>query len=453
LEARGRAKLEETAAERARRLAGITRDTVATYCYTSGTTGAPKGVIQTHGNWLSILEATPELGLFTEASRAHGSFLFLPLAHSFGRLVELSCAYNGGPAVLSGVATLAEDLHKSRPGIFPAAPRVYEKIYGRVMAGVASAPPSRQRLFNWAISVGRASIPYRRRGKRLPLLLALQHRLAERLVYSKLRARLGFDRLESAATGSAPLAPAIHEFFLAVGVMLIEGYGLTETCPILTANRLDRWKLQTVGTPVRNVVIKIAADGEILAKGPNITQGYLNRPDANADAFDAEGWFHTGDIGEFDGEGNLRITDRKKDLLKTSGGKYIAPIKIEGMLKAMPMVNEAVVIGDSRNYCTALLVLDEDGVRAWAARTGNPPDHKHPALLAALHKSLDEVNRELASFESIKYFRVVEVPFSVDNGLLTASFKVKRKEVAKRFADLIEEMYAPGGEGAHSRAA
>lgn len=453
LEARGAAKLDVTATERAARLARITRDTVATIAYTSGTTGAPKGVIQTHGNWLAILEVTSELGLFTEASRKNGSFLFLPLAHSFGRLVELCCAYNAGPAVLSSVPTLAEDLQKSRPGIFPAAPRVYEKIYGRVMAGVATAPPSRQRLFAWAIGVGKQGIPYRRRGKRMPLLLALQHRLAERLVFSKLRARLGFDRLESAATGSAPLAPAIHEFFFAIGVVLVEGYGLTETCPILTANRPGHWKLQTVGMPVRGVVLKLAHDGEILAKGPNITQGYLNRPDANADAFDAEGWFHTGDIGELDGEGNLRITDRKKDLLKTSGGKYIAPIKIEGMLKAMPMVNEAVVIGDNRKYCTALLALDEDGVKAWAQRTGNPPDHKHPALLAALQKSLDEVNRELASFESIKYFRVVDVPFTVESGLLTASFKVKRKEVNKRFGDLIEDMYAASGESAPSRAA
>lgn len=453
LEARGAAKLEESKGERAARLAAITHETIATIAYTSGTTGAPKGVIQTHGNWLAILEVTAELGLFTEASRNNGSILFLPLAHSFGRLVELCCAYNGGPAVLSGIATLAEDLQKSRPGIFPAAPRVYEKIYGRVMAGVATAPPSRQRLFSWAISVGKQSIPYRRRGRRLPLLLALQHRLAERLVFSKLRARLGFDRLESAATGSAPLAPAIHEFFLAIGVTLVEGYGLTETCPILTANRPDRWKLGTVGAPVKNVVLKIADDGEILAKGPNITRGYHNRPDANADAFDAEGWFHTGDIGEFDGEGNLRITDRKKDLLKTSGGKYIAPIKIEGMLKAMPMVNEAVVIGDNRKFCTALLALDEDGLKAWAQRTGNSPDHKHPALVAALQKSLDEVNRELASFESIKYFRVVDVPFTVESGLITASFKVKRKEVNKRFAELIEEMYGAPGEGAHSRAA
>ena len=452
LEARGRARLEDSRAERNHRLAAIDRHSIATYAYTSGTTGAPKGVIQTHHNWLSMLEITPELGLFTEASRQHGGFLFLPLAHSFGRLVELTCAYNGGPAVLASIPTLAEDLAKSRPGLLPAAPRVYEKIYGRIMAGVASAPPHRQKLFSWALSVGKQAIPYRRRGKSLPLLLGVQHRLAERLVYRKLRARLGLDKLENAVTGSAPLAPVVHEFFLAMGIMLIEGYGLTETCPVLTANRLDRWKLQTVGTPIKNVTIKLAADGEILAKGPNVTQGYLNRPDANADAFDAEGWFHTGDIGEFDGEGFLHITDRKKDLLKTSGGKYIAPVKIEGMLKSMPMVGEAVVLGDNRKYCTALLVLDEDGIKAWAERTGNPPEPRHPALLAAIQKSLDEVNRDLASFESIKYFRVLEHAFTVDNGLLTASFKVKRKEVNKRYAELIEEMYAEGA-GPQSRAA
>ena len=195
---------------------------------------------------------------------------------------------------------------------------------------------------------------------------------------------------------------------------------------------------------MRNVTIKIAADGEILAKGPNVVSGYLNRDDANKGAFDDEGWFHTGDIGEFDSDGFLRITDRKKDLLKTSGGKYVAPQKIEGLLKSKPMIAEAVVIGDNMKYCTALLLLDDDGLKAWADRTGNPQDRKHPALIAALQKSVDEVNRDLASFESIKYFRVVDENFTVENGLLTGSFKVKRKEVNKRFKDLIDDMYKGG---------
>jgi long-chain acyl-CoA synthetase len=234
-------------------------------------------------------------------------------------------------------------------------------------------------------------------------------------------------------------------------MMLYEAYGLTETCPGLTTNRPGHWKLGTVGQPLRNVVLKIASDGEILAKGPNVTSGYLNRADSNKEAFDDEGWFHTGDVGEFDSDGYLRITDRKKDLLKTSGGKYVAPQKIEGLLKSKPMVSEAVVIGDNKKYCTVLLVLDDDTWKAWADKRGRKIDPRDPELIGELQKSVDEVNRDLASFESIKYFRVVDQPFTVESGLLTASFKVKRKEVNKRFDALITEMYSQAKPGdAHS---
>jgi long-chain acyl-CoA synthetase len=313
---------------------------------------------------------------------------------------------------------------------------------------VAAAPARRQKLFGWALSVGKETISYRQKKKPLPLVLRLQHAVADRLVLSKVRARLGLDRVESMITGSAPLAPVVHEFFVACGVMLYEAYGLTETCPGLTANRPEKWKLGTVGPALRNVTIKIAEDGEILAKGPNVVGGYLHRDDANKEAFDSDGWFHTGDIGEFDGEGFLRITDRKKDLLKTSGGKYIAPQKIEGLLKSKPMIIEAVVIGDARNYCTALLILDDDAWKAWADKRGRKMDPRDTDLAAELQKSVNEVNRDLASFESIKYFRVVDVAPSVDNGMLTASFKIKRKEVNKRYASLIEEMYEQKREAA-----
>jgi long-chain acyl-CoA synthetase len=442
LEARGRARLEETRTDREERARTTTKDSIATISYTSGTTGPPKGVIQTHGNWLALIDVSGDLKLFTENTRKSGAFLFLPLAHSFGRLIELAAIYNGGPVIISGIDTLADDLAKSRPGLLPAAPRVYEKIYARITAAVQAAPPHRQRLFQWALSVGKATIPYRSQKKPMPLLLRAQARLADRLVMSKIRARLGLDRIESMLSGSAPLAPAVHEFFVAFGMMLYEGYGLTETCPALTANRPDRWKIGTVGPLLRNVQIKLAPDGEILAKGPNVTPGYWNRDDANAEAFDSDGWFHTGDIGELDGDGFLRITDRKKDLLKTSGGKYVAPVKIEGLLKSKPMILEAVVIGDSKKYCCALLMLDEDGWEQWCTRRGKKMDPRDPELLAELQKSIDEVNRDLASFESIKYFRVLDAPLTVEAGLLTASFKVKRKEVNKRFAHLIDEMYA-----------
>jgi long-chain acyl-CoA synthetase len=442
LEARGRAKLGESEGERRARLDAIKRTDVATYGYTSGTTGPPKGVIQTHHNWLSLLEVSSEMGIFTEHTRHAGCFLFLPLAHSFGRLIEFAGVYHGGPLIISGVDTLADDLKLSRPGFVPAAPRVYEKVYARLMGSVSSMPPMRQKMFHWAVAVGKQTIPYRSANQSLPLGLRAKHALADRLVLSKLRARIGLDRVEGMLSGSAPLAPAVHELFIACGMMLYEAYGLTETCPGLTANRPGKWKLGTVGQPLRNIIIKIASDGEILAKGPNVTSGYLNRPDANKDAFDDEGWFHTGDVGEFDSEGYLRITDRKKDLLKTSGGKYVAPQKIEGLLKSKPMISEAVVIGDNKKYCTVLLVLDDDTWKQWADKRGKKMDPRDTELNAELQKSIDEVNRDLASFESIKYFRVVDQPFTVESGLLTASFKVKRKEVNKRFDGLITEMYS-----------
>jgi long-chain acyl-CoA synthetase len=319
---------------------------------------------------------------------------------------------------------------------------MYEKIYARLMSGVAAAPPRRQKLFAKAIEIGKRTIPYRQKHQPLPLVLRAQHLIADKLVLSKIRARLGLDRTESMLTGSAPLAPAVHEFFFAIGLTLIEAYGLTETCPGISANRPDHWKLGTVGPLLKNVQLKMESDGEICVKGPNVTRGYLNRDDANAEAFDKDGWFHTGDIGELDSDGFLRITDRKKDLLKTSGGKYIAPQKIEGLMKARPLITEAVVIGDNKKYCTALIVVDDDVLNQWAERTGNPADRAAPSTLAFLQEQVAAVNADLSSFETIKYFRVVPEAFTVNNGLLTASFKVKRKAVSTRWAALIDDMYS-----------
>ncbi len=442
LQVRGEGELERTRAERERRTKALTRDDVATYSYTSGTTGAPKGVIQSHGNWLAILDVASDMGIFTEGTRETGVFLFLPLAHAFGRLIGFGAAYFQAVIVLSSMETLLDDLTGTRPGFVPSAPRMYEKIYARLMATVAAAPPRRQKLFALAIDIGRRTIPYRQQHKPLPPLLRAQHLIADRVVLSKIRARLGLDRVESMLTGSAPLAPVVHEFFFAIGLTLIEAYGLTETCPGISANRPDHWKLGTVGTLLKNVQLKMETDGEICVKGPNVTRGYLNRDDANADAFDGDGWFHTGDIGELDGDGFLRITDRKKDLLKTSGGKYIAPQKIEGLLKARPLISEAVVIGDNKKYCTALIVIDDDVLGQWSTRTGHSADRTSTATISFLQEQIAAVNSELASFETIKYFRIVPESFTIQNGLLTASFKVKRKAVSTRYASLIDEMYA-----------
>lgn len=453
VEERGRATRVTHEAERRRRTAAQKRSDVASYCYTSGTTGAPKGVIQTHDNWLTILDVTGDTGIFTIGTRTTGVFLFLPLAHAFGRLIGFGAVYFQGVAVLAGIETLLDDLTASRPGFVPSAPRMYEKMFAKLMSTVAGAPPRRQKIFAWAIETGKKTIPYRQQKKALPPTLKAQHLIADRLVLSKLRARLGLDRAEAMLTGSAPIAPVVQEFFYAIGVILVEAYGLTETTPGISANTPDAWKLGTVGRPLSCVTLKIAEDGEICVKGKNITRGYLNRDDATAEAFDQDGWFHTGDIGELDGDGYLKITDRKKDLLKTSGGKYVAPQKIEGLLKSRPLIAEAVVIGDNRKYCTALLVIDDEGLQAWAKQSGNPADVNSTATQRYLQEQIDAINKDLSSFESIKYFRVVPEAFTIDNGMLTASFKVKRKAVGKRWETLIESMYASSSSSKEKEAA
>lgn len=441
LEERGRSNADETAAVRKERLAAQKRSDVATYCYTSGTTGAPKGVIHTNENWLTILDIAGEMGIFTIGTRKTGVFLFLPMAHAFGRLIAFGAAYFQSVVVLSSIETLLEDLTRSRPGFVPSAPRMYEKMYAKLMSTVTTAPLRRQKIFAAAMAVGKKTIPYRQNHQALPPLLKLQNAIADRLVFSKLRARLGLDRTEAMLTGSAPIAPSVQEFFYAIGLTLIEAYGLTETTPGISANTPQKWKMGTVGPLLSCVTLKFAEDGEICVKGKNVTSGYLNRPEATAEAFDADGWFHTGDIGALDSDGFLRITDRKKDLLKTSGGKYIAPQKIEGLLKARPLIAEAVVIGDNRNFCTVLLVVDDEALKTWAEQNGHPNDREAATTRAFLQQQVDAVNADLASYETLKHFRVVPEPFTVENHMLTPSFKVKRKAVSTRWSLLIEEMY------------
>ncbi|MBM4367394.1 MAG: long-chain fatty acid--CoA ligase [Deltaproteobacteria bacterium] len=448
LEARGVARLPELREEMARRLAKVQRSDIATFTYTSGTTGPPKAVIQTHDNMLSLVENIEEVDIFGPAVREGGLFLFLPLAHSFGRLIELAGPYFATPLVLSSVPTLAADLLGSRPGFLPAAPRVYEKMKGKVDGGVAASPPVRQKIFAWAIGVGKETIPYVTTGQPLPAWLAFRRAIADKLVFSKVRAKMGLDRCAVLLSGSAPLRADVHEFFLALGFNLIEAYGLTETCPGLTANRPGRMKIGTVGQPIKGVTIKVADDGEVLAKGPNITSGYLNRPDATGEAFDADGWFHTGDLGSVDSENFLTITGRKKELFKTSFGKYIAPVKIEARLKAVSFVQEAVLIGDGHHYCVALFSLDPENFGEWAQREGIPAEPGHARVRQVIEAHVAAVNGTLASFETVKYFEVVPGPFSVDGGELTASLKVKRKVVSTKYAHLIDDMYARKAPGA-----
>ncbi|HSD09591.1 MAG TPA: long-chain fatty acid--CoA ligase [Candidatus Binatia bacterium] len=416
---------------------------LATIVYTSGTTGPPKGVVQTHGNHLAALEAMRRLEI---VSPGDVDFFFLPLAHSFARAGEyLGTLFGTVTAFAQSVETIPNDIRETRPHFVPSVPRIFEKVYSRIQSTRDGAGWLRQRIFDWAISVGRERSRCLQRKQPVRFWVSLKSRLADALVFSKIRESLG-GRIKFMLSGGAPLAREIQEFFHATGVLILEGYGLTETTPILTANRPDAYRFGTVGKAVYGVTLRIAEDGEILAKGPNVTQGYFKRPDATAEAWDREGWFHTGDIGEIDADGFLKITDRKKDLIKTSGGKYVAPQNVENLLKTQPHISQAVLIGDNRKYCVALITLDTDEIRRFAKsqrlETDDPAElAMHPKIAALVEREIQTVNQHLAPYESVKYYRIVPHDFSQETGELTPSLKVKRKFVSQKYTGLIEDMY------------
>lgn len=441
---RGRALLPRHRAEIDRRVASLGRDTLATIVYTSGTTGPPKGVLQTHGNHLATVEALMEAGV---ARQGDVDFFFLPLAHSFARLVEFfGLAAGTVTAYARSIDTLVDDLASAKPHLAPAVPRIYEKLFSRIQAARGSGSALKRALFDWAVAVGTQRSKLVQGRKPVPALLGLQYALADALVFKRIHSLLG-GNVRYMMSGGAPLAGEIAQFFHAIGIVILEGYGLTETTPALTVNRPEAFKFGTVGQPLSCCEVRIASDGEIIARGANVALGYHRRPEATAEAWDADGWFHTGDIGEFDAENFLRITDRKKDLIKTSGGKYVAPQKIENLLKMQPHISQAVVIGDKRKFCVALVTLDHDETAAWAKSQGLAVDGAealaaHPAVRELIEKEVAEANRHLASYESVKYFRILPRDLSTESGELTPSLKVKRKVLAERYAREIEEMYA-----------
>lgn len=430
-------------AEVERRVAGIRRDQIATIVYTSGTTGSPKGVVQTHHNHLSMLENAASLGLVNEGEV---DFFFLPLAHSLARMIAYYGIYVGSvTAFARSIDTMSQDIAATKPHLIPAVPRIYEKIHARILATRDDSSPVKKAIFDWALDVGRRRSELEQAKQPVPLWLQAQNFVARKLVFERIHQLLG-GNVRLMVSGASALAREILEFFHAMEILILEGYGLTETTPALTINRPDDFKFGTVGKPIPGCQITIAPDGEIYAKGPNVTQGYYKRPKETAEAWDEDGWFHTGDIGEFDSDGFLRITDRKKDLIKTSGGKYVAPQKIENLLKVQPSISQAVVIGNNRKYVTALVTLEEDTVRQLQERYGIAPDARqdlvrHPEVVRLVELQVAEVNRKLASFESIKYFHVLPAELSEQAGELTPSLKVKRKVVESRYANEIDAMY------------
>ena len=350
--------------EKARR---VKPDDLATFIYTSGTTGTPKGVMLTHRNIVSNVVAAMNVvaidGKYTALS-------FLPLSHSFERTVDY-CYFYQGCTVAYGesVAKVPQNLGEVKPHVFVSVPRFYEKVLARVQENAASGSPIKQKIFAWAVGVGRQALPWRLKRQSPPGFLGIQTALADKLVFGKIHERLG-GRFVMALSGGAPLSRDVAEFFWGAGVPIYEGYGLSETSPVLTVNTPNAVKMGTVGRALPGVEIKIAADGEILAKGPNIMKGYWNLPEATAEVLDSEGWFHTGDIGEVDPEGFLRITDRKKELIINAYGKNVAPAPIENSLKNSRFIGQAVVLGDRRKFLSALLVPDFEALKPWAERQG-----------------------------------------------------------------------------------
>ena len=440
----GRDNAEAHKSTLAERVATTRPTDLATIVYTSGTTGPPKGVMQTHGNHIAAVTASKQS---TPVQEGWVHLLFLPLAHSFARLESfLGVTHGLTTAFAENLDKVGDNLKETRPHFICSVPRVFEKVYGKILAGVEAGSPAKKKIFNWAVSVGRDVSRHQQRGQPVPAALELKRKIAHKLVFSKLHSALG-GRLQWAVSGGAPLSRDIAEFFHAAGILLLEGYGLTETCPALTFNRPDRYKFGSVGQSLPGVQLKIAADGEILARGPNIaTLGYYKQPEATHEVFDTDGWFHTGDIGTIDGDGFLTITDRKKDLIVTAGGMNIAPQNIENLLKADPFISQVMVYGDRRPYPVALITINPEELSKFAREQGILTSEtaaivKHPKVAERVGRTVEEKNTQLQSYAKIKRFTVLPADFTLDGGELTPTLKVKRKVVSQKYKDAIEELY------------
>jgi len=414
---------------------------LASIIYTSGTTGVPKGVMLTHANFVSNSKA---LDAVTDFSAKDTILSFLPLSHVLERMTTFSFLYKGATiAYAESIETVAENLLEVRPTIMISVPRLFDKIYAKVMDNVLAQSAAKRKIFFWALAVGKKHGALRIRHRPIPRALDLQYKLAQKLVFSKVVEKTG-GRVHFFVSGGAPLSSDVAEFFYAIGITILEGYGLTETAPVLTCNTFDKMKFGSVGPPVPGVEIKIAPDGEILAKGPNVMKGYYKKPQETREAFEG-GWFHTGDIGHFDEEGFLVITDRKKDILITAGGKNVAPQPIENQLKTNPYIQTAVVVGGGRNFISALIVPDFDKLEAYARTQGIPFGSRRELVEKEEIRDfiLAEVNRStphLASYERIKKVVLLERDFNADTEL-TPSLKVKRHIVEKAFKDKIDRLY------------
>ena len=418
-------------------------DDLATIIYTSGTTGEPKGVMLTHWNIMSNVDSA----LKTFPMDDTDIFLsFLPLCHIFERMAGYYTALSCGAMICyaESIEKIAQNMTEVKPTVMTAVPRLFERMHSRIIKNVETQPEKKQKIFQWALEVGRTFYETKRDGRSIPIGLTIKHKLADKLVFKKLRERTG-GRLRFFISGGAALSRDLGEFFVSAGMQIIEGYGLTESSPVLACNRLDDFKFGTVGKVFPGVEIKIASDGEILAHGPNIMQGYYkNKKETEATIKD--GWLHTGDIGVFDAEGFLIITDRKKHLFKTSSGKYIAPTPIENLFLASKYIDQFVLIGDRRMFLSALIVPDFDAVKEYADAhriqyTTVQDLLETKQIYELLEKELGQFQKRLANYERVRKFKILEQPFTIETGEMTPSLKLKRKVIEERYGDLIDDMY------------
>ena len=419
----------------------VAAEDLLTLIYTSGTTGQPKGVTLTHENLVQNVLPSAERALIDPDDFC---LEFLPLCHVFERMLGYLYMYRGVTKAYCSVYHVGDLLTTIRPTVFASVPRIYEKVYDKVMDAVSTSSGLRRGLFNWALETGRRATPDVIEGRRAS---GLGFALADKLVLSKVRERLG-GRLRFCVSGGAPLPLFINEFFHAIGIRILEGYGLTETSPVVAVNGIapGMTRLGTVGKAISNVEARIADDGELCVKGPSIMKGYWNLPEKTAEVFDRDGFFLTGDIAEIDGDGFIRITDRKKDIIVTAGGKNIAPQPIEAELKRSSLVDNAVIIGDRRPYLVVLLSPNAEGLEKWAESEGVAGASieeltAHPRVLETFAAVVASTNAGLASYEQIKKHRVLPLMLSIDDGTLTPTLKVKRRVVEQKYSDLIESMY------------
>jgi long-chain acyl-CoA synthetase len=425
------------------RWSSVTPDDICTFIYTSGTTGAPKGCVISHGNYRSMLDMVHAVSVLDEEEV---TYLFLPLAHSFALLVQLGTFDLGATLAYweRDPLKILPNLAEVKPTYFPSVPRIFEKIYTAATASVEKQGGLRKAVFEWAIAVGKKVRRAEREGRRPGPLLALQYRIADKQVLAKIRGLFG-GNLELAVTGAAPINPEILEFFDAAGVLVLEGWGMTETSTASTIATPQDFKWGTVGKPFPGCELRIADDGEVLVKGPNIFQGYYKNDEATRATL-IGGWLHTGDLGEIDPDGYLRITGRKKDIIITAGGKNITPANLESEIKQHPLVSQCVVVGDRRPYLVALVTLDPDEAAKYAAEHGLGDDpsmlSRDPGLRASIEAHVDEVNRRFARVEQVKKIEILAHDLSQEGGELTPTMKVKRSVVAEKYASEIDSLYA-----------